>query len=141
MIKLLDKQDYRAAFNLSKRVEPYPEHCHYDQFCALLDSRKGFTVWDKMGNLVSLLSYSDFTPGSMVMIHFMQEPGALTRDVVRTAFGYPFRVLHVPRLVSYCVPGITDKAGEFLKRLGFRLEGVFKEAARLPDGPKDGFCR
>ncbi len=137
LIKPLDRQDYRAAFALSKRVESYPEFNYFDQFCQVLDSRKGFTVWDKSGELVSLLTYSDFIPGSMVMIHFIHKPGSLTREVIRTAFKYPFLMLHVPMLVSYSIVGKTDEAGKFLKRLGFRVEGRRKEAARLPNGPRD----
>lgn len=137
LIRPLERKDYRAVFNLSKRVEPYSEYTYFDQFCEVLDSRKGFTIWNKLGELVGLLSFSNFIPGNMVMIHFTHAPGTLTRDVIRTAFKYPFAMLHVPRLVSYCILGKTDEAGKFLKRLGFRLEGVFKEAARLPDGPQD----
>ena len=137
MIKPLAKEDYRAVFDLSKRLEPYPEHNYFDQFSGGLDARRGFTIWNEAGNLTAFLSYSNFIPGSEVMIHFMNEPGGLTREVIRKAFGFPFNELHVPRLVSYCVKGVTDKAGDFLERLGFRIEGVRKEAARLPDGPQD----
>lgn len=86
---------------------------------------------------MALLSYSNFIPGSSVTIHFTQELGRLDRAIVRKAFGFPFNDLHVPRLVSYSVVGVTDEAGEFLKRLGFRPEGTCKEAAQLPDGPRD----
>jgi RimJ/RimL family protein N-acetyltransferase len=136
IIKPLDRQDYRVLFNLSKRIEPYAKHNYYDEFCDNMDKRRGFTIWDSGGTLVSLLSYSDFVPGSMVMIHFLQD-GFLTVDVVKKAFSFPFLELHVPRLVSYCIPEFNDPARIFLNRLGFRYEGTFKEAIRLPDGPKD----
>lgn len=79
-------------------------------------------------------------PGIMAMIHFMiddENPGGLTKDVVHTAFRFPFINLYLHRLVSYSVVGITDKAGSFLKRLGFRQEGLCKEAAILPDCTRD----
>jgi len=137
MIKPLDKKDYRAVYDLSKRLEPYPEYNYYDQLSDVLDTRRGFTVWNGNGKLVAFLSYSDFMPGVQVTIHFLNEPGGLNRAVVRKAFGFPFNDLQVPVLVSYSIKGLTDKAGDFLKRLGFRPEGVRKEAARLPDGPRD----
>lgn len=137
MIKPLDKKDYRAIYDLSKRLEPYPEYNYFDHFSNGLDARRGFTFWNKEGKLVAFLSYTDFIPGVQVMIHFLNEPGGLNRAVVRKAFGFPFNELHVPRLVSYCIKGVTDKAGDFLERLGFRIEGVQKEAVRLPDGPRD----
>ena len=137
MIKPLDKKDYRAIFSMSKRLEPYPEYSYYDHFCSLLDSRRGFTFWNKGDELVAFLSYSDFIPGTQVTIHFMNESGGLNREVVKKAFGFPFNDLHVPILVSYSVTGRTDNAEKFLQRLGFTLEGVRREAARLPDGPRD----
>ncbi len=135
-LKPLDRRDYRAIFALSNKVEPYRQYNYFDQFCAVLNNRRGFTAWNG-DKLVALLSYSDFIPGSSVTIHFTQEPGCLDMAIVRKAFRFPFNDLYVPRLVSYSVVGITDEAGKFLKRLGFRPEGTCKEAAQLPDGPRD----
>lgn len=139
-IKPMTRHDYRALFSLSKRIEPYSEYDFFDQFCNELDSRRGFTVCNSAGLLVGLVSYSNFIPGSMVMIHFLADTnnvGIITRETIRFAFRFPFISLHVPRLVSYSVLGITDRAGKLLKRLGFRIEGILKEAGRLPDGPRD----
>ena len=139
-VKPLDRQDYKALWKLSRQVDPYTSHNFYDEFCDNLDQRRGFTVWNSDSVLVSMVSYSNFTPGISVVIHFLQDPdheGGLTKDVVREAFGFPFLRLYVPRLASYCIPGVTDAAGEYLKRLGFRVEGRFKESIRMPDGFKD----
>lgn len=139
-IKPMTRQDYRAIFSLSKRIEPYPEYSHFDQFCNELDSRRGFTIFNSVGLIVGLLSYNNFIPGSQVMIHFLADtdnPGIITKKIIQVAFRFPFISLHVPRLISYCISGITDDAGKLLKRLGFRQEGMLREAARLPDGPRD----
>ncbi len=132
-------EDYRKIFRLSKKVEPFPSHNFYDQFTDELNMRRGFTIWDK-DYLLGMVSFSDYVPGNLVAIHFLQDtdrPGSITRDVLRKAFSFPFRSLHVPRLMSYRIVGVTDKAGDFLLRLGFRLEGVFKEALQLPDDRAD----
>ena len=137
--KLLDRQDFRALFKLSQKVEPFPEHNFYDEFCDNLSIRRGFTIWNK-DKLVGMVSYSDFIPGVVVVIHFLQDPdykGSVTRKTVKEAFSFPFEKLHVPRLSSYCITGVTDSAGKYLKRLGFRLEGTFKESTRTPNGFKD----
>ncbi len=135
----LHRRDYRVLHELSKRVEPYRRHNLYDEFCDGLDQRRGFSIWHD-GNLVGMVTYSNYIPGVTVVIHFLQDPeqrGSVTRSTVREAFRYPFEDLKVPVLTSYSIPGVTDKAGEYLERLGFVREGRRREILRLPDGPRD----
>jgi len=135
----LHQQDYRKIFQLSKLVEPFADHNFYDQFIDELSRRRGFTIWE--GDiLLGMVSFSDYIPGNLVAIHFLQaigNVGSLTRKVLREAFRFPFRELHLPRIMSYRIVGVTDNAGDFLKRLGFRAEGVLKEALQLPDSRAD----
>lgn len=135
MIKPLARQDYRKIFNLSKKVEPFADHNFFDEFCDEIDRRRGFTIW-KDGNLLGMVSFSDYIAGNLVAIHFLHDsgkPGSLTREVLRMAFTFPFCDLCLPRVMSYSIVGVTDKAGDFLLRLGFRHEGTLKEALQLPD--------
>lgn len=136
MIRPMERKDYIEIYKLSNSIEPYKEYNYFDQFCQILDKRRGFTIWSE-NKLIGLLSYSDYFPGITVTIHFLQKPGVLNKSIVKKAFKFPFNDLLVPRLISYSIIDITDNAGHFLKRLGFRLEGTLKEAARMPNGIKD----
>lgn len=85
----------------------------------------------KRGAMRGAVLYTDFR-GIDVELKIAGEAGWLTRRTVREAVGYPFACLGVKRL-SLQVHRRNKKARRLAERLGFRFEGVKRDAA-----PKGG---
>ena len=68
--------------------------------------------------------------GANVWMHVAAKPGArwMTRDYLRAAFAYPFKVCGVQRISGY-VDASNQQARRFDEHLGFQQEAVLKGAA------------
>ena len=135
----LSREHYGRVFELVKAVEPFKGFQYYDQFCLNLENREGFTYWigDK---LVGLISFSDYYPGTSVIIHMTFDPKyreAMNRKVIRHTFDYAFNKLKVHRINTYSIKGMTDDVAKYIKRIGFIREGCLREAIELPEGMFD----
>ena len=53
------------------------------------------------------------------------DPGCLTRGILRGIFEYPFKILEVSRLKAECSTGNT-RCRNLVERLGFQFEGVMR---------------
>ena len=85
------------------------------------------------GKVIGAVMLSDWN-GSNVNIHQrMESPHAITRDLLFITFNYVFNYLKARRL-SGSVIGNNYKAIALNLKLGFELEGVFKDHFPGPEG-------
>lgn len=82
------------------------------------------------GKIVGCVGYEGFT-GTSCRMHMAGEGNWITREFIRKAFGYPFKVLKLP-MVFGVVPSGNKTALEIDLRLGF-TEIIYIEGAH-PDG-------
>ena len=136
-IDTLDKKHYDALFEIVRRAEPYMKNLIFEQFKQTMDTRVGYVVVRQDGRLAGCINFSDFTPRQNAVIHCFVDPEQhgrwLKQGLLRTVYDYVFNRLALPRLSGFCIPGQSDRAGEFLQRMGFRQEGYVRKGALLPD--------
>lgn len=84
---------------------------------------------ERHGELVAGVLF-DGLNGANVWMHVAAKPGArwMTRDYLRAAFAYPFKVCGVQRISGY-VDASNQQARRFDEHLGFQQEAVLKGAA------------
>lgn len=137
----LQAKHHKALYEIAMTTEPYDSNMTEVAFCSTMATREGFVVVDGEGQVVGCISFSDFTPGVDILIHCAvkaEKQGRwLTKKILNTTFGYAFNILGLPRVSGFCVPGFSDVAGDFLLRMGFKLEGVRRKTVKLPDGLHD----
>ena len=79
-------------------------------------------------------NYHPLTKGRMIEISCAtDDPGCLTRGILRGIFEYPFKQLEVNRLKAECSTGNT-RCRKLVERLGFQFEGVMRKGH---DGEQD----
>jgi RimJ/RimL family protein N-acetyltransferase len=135
----LAREHYRELLKLIQVAEPFKGYQPYDQLCQTMDNRRGFTYWVG-GEMVGCITFSDFFPGSSVMIHAAFHPkhrDAMNRRVMRHAFGFAFNTLKVRRVTTVCIKGVTEGIVKFLKGMGFKQEGKLRKAVELQEGIHD----
>ena len=137
----LHPKHHGALYKIAVEAEPYGSDITEAQFRAVMGTREGYVVVGRDGKLVGCISFSDFAPGIDIVLHCMVEDKCrgrwITRKMLKTVFGYLFEDLGLPRVSGFCIPGMSDVAGEALLRLGFKCEGLKRKSARLPDGFHD----
>lgn len=84
---------------------------------------------ERQGELVAGVLFDGLNPVN-VWMHVAAVPGArwMTRDYLRAAFAYPFKVCGVQRISGY-VDASNEPARRFDEHLGFRQEAVLRGAA------------
>jgi RimJ/RimL family protein N-acetyltransferase len=91
------------------------------------------------GRLMGAVLYTNYRSGSIEMTQ-AGVPGWLTLGSLRTLFGYPFLQLGCRR-VGGLVHRKNRLARDINERLGFRMEGVLKDAFPNGDGILYGMTR
>lgn len=88
--------------------------------------------WEREGSLTAVVVYNLYS-GADIAMHIAAVPGGhwLTRGFLRAVFRYPFVQLGCRRVTGY-VPLTNLNAQRFDEHLGFRREGLMREA--LPNG-------
>jgi len=88
---------------------------------------------EKDGELIGAVMFNSWN-GSNVCIHNrIEHPAAITRGLLNTVFSYAFKHLGARRITG-AVVGNNYKAIALNLKLGFELEGVFKNFFAGPDG-------
>jgi RimJ/RimL family protein N-acetyltransferase len=126
--------DYPVLFEIAMRVEPHDDDFTLERYGKRMDRRAAWTVI-KGDRIIGCISISDITPRLNATLHVFVDKDYqrkwLTRDILRTVFGYCFDGLGLERVTGYCIVGLNDDVGRFQERLGFRHEGTNRNAIRL----------
>lgn len=87
--------------------------------------------WEQNGELQAAVIFNLYS-GADIAMHIAAVPGRtwLRREFLYAAFAYPFVQLNVRRISGY-VPAKSVDVIEFDEHLGFKREGLMREA--LPD--------
>lgn len=138
-LEVMESKHYKALYEIQQRAKPNRFNAGYDEFVSLMEERQGYVVVANDGRLAGYICFSDYDPGLNILIHCTIDPEfqgrwAIKRDMYRDVFSYPFVTLDLPRVSSYSIEGVTDKAGRFLEGLGFKLEGIIRNGAKGQDG-------
>lgn len=127
----LNEKHYRAAYDMAMANEPYSSDLSFEQFTGMMKKREGYVVVAPDGNLVGCVSFSDYIPEVNAIIHCVVDKKYqkrwVTKKMLKTVWGYVFDTLHLPRISGFCVKGLSENAGKFLVRLGFKEEGIIRK--------------
>lgn len=103
-----------------------------------LKRMQGFVILTPSGDIAGALLLSDYIPMGNAIVHCVVAPKYqrrwVNRAILREFGNYAFRQLELPRLTSFCFIGLTDNAGLFLEKLGFKHEGTTRKGFRTPNG-------
>lgn len=127
---------YPRLYQILLKAEPW-NACSFEVFEAIAVNRSGFSIVSNTGDLVGCVSFSDFAPGLNIVVHCFVEERHRSRWVSRQALkeiaAYIFGHLGLHRMSGYSITGISDKAGEFLLKLGFMQEGTIRQGRKIDD--------
>lgn len=137
----LHEKHYKALYDIAMRAEPYSSDIDFEQFAKIMSKRQGFVVVAASGDLAGCVSFSDYVPEAGILIHCAidakYQKRWVTKKILKTVWGYVFDTLNLPRVSSYCIKGLSENAGEFLLRIGFKQEGIIRKGFRHLDGLHD----
>ena len=88
-------------------------------------------VTDSDNRLVGAVLYDNFVKFNIHTHIVLTSPSAMTPMFLGEAFRYPFEQLKCPRITAL-VSAQNQRSKRLCKRLGFKLEGICREA--YPDG-------
>lgn len=136
-LEQLAEHHIESLYEIARRSEPSCNCMVYEQFFNMMKSREGFVL--RVDNAVAgCISFSHFTPGLDILIHCTIDERYqrrwCSRPLLKALADYAYGELGVLRVSGYCISGISDKAGEFLRRLGFKHEGTVRNGVKLEDG-------
>lgn len=130
--------EYRHTAELMEIVkvsEPWM-YVHRAAFDAILATREGFVLIDSLGRVKGAITYSDYRPGTDIIVHCTVHPDShrkwLTKKIYQTVFDHVFVTLNLPRCSGYRISG-TGTPDTFHERLGFKLEGVIRQGVKVKD--------
>ena len=133
-IEILNKDHYKALYEVSKVAEPW-QPIQYYQFEDILKKREGYVLISAIGEVVGVISFSDYAPDLNIIIHCMVHPKYqkrwASRELLKKIADYVFGDLGLPKITSYSMIGLTDEAGGFLDLLGFVREGCIRRGVRV----------
>jgi len=136
----MEDKHMKAAHAVCIEAEAFQKETSLLDFEAVMDAREGYVVVHQ-GNVVGVISFSDYTPGIDIRIHASVLPKYharwITKTIAKTVFEYPFVHLGLQRLSAISFKGVTDSVGAFLEHLGFTLEGCIRKAANINNEPTD----
>jgi RimJ/RimL family protein N-acetyltransferase len=102
----------------------------------------GLGVVDSEGRLVAGVVFHDYQPqfGNIQVSFASDRADWLTPSLVRAIMRYPFTQLKVNRITTL-TPKRNRRARQFLKKFGFRLEGVIRKGFGTDDCMVSGLMR
>ncbi len=138
----LQTEHYPVLYKVARETESaFMSQRTIEQFTAQMRSREGYVIVNRAGAIVGCISFSDFVAGMDILIHCSvldkYQRRWCTKSILTAVFKYVFETLSLPRLSGICIPGMSDTAGEFLLRMGFKFEGLKRQCVKLPDGMYD----
>lgn len=137
----LEQRHYQAVYEIALRSEPWTTGMMFEQFRSVMEKREGFVLVNGSGEIVGCISFSDYAPQTSIIIHCVVDTKYqrrwCTRSTLKEIARYVFDDLDLHRMSGFCIVGKSDKAGEFLVKLGFEEEGIIRKGVYLPDGHHD----
>src|SRR6266540_2683126 len=118
--------NYNYAHNtdlypIYQQSEPWAEHTRIT-FDSQMSTAEGFTLVNGDGKICGAIMFSQYRPGSDIVIHCSVHPDYhkrwLTKEIYKRVFSYVFDYLELPRCSGFAIDGLTDP--EFHKRFGFK---------------------
>lgn len=126
----VNRKYYRDMYRIAISEEPFQSDMTLEQFVLTMNSRDGWVVKDN-DEVVGSITLHDFMPKTSVSIHCVilkpYRSKWMRKTMLKTVFGYIFDRLGMNKVKSFAVPHITDGAGYFLERLGFKSEGNLRQ--------------
>jgi len=139
-LETMTKEHYKDIYDIAISSEPWTTGMTLEQFTAPMQKREGYVLIHK-DKVIGCVSFSDYTPLSSILIHATIDTKYqgkwATKNILKQIFQYVFEILELPRLSGISIVGMSDKAGEFLLRLGFKEEGCIRKGMRLTNGYYD----
>lgn len=128
---------YQDIYEIAMSSEPWTTGMSFEQFVSVMQKREGYVLVHQ-DKVIGCISFSDYSPLSSILIHATIETRHqkkwATKNILKQIFQYVFDTLELPRLSGISIVGMSDSAGEFLIKLGFKEEGIIRKGLRLPDG-------
>lgn len=81
------------------------------------------------GRIVAGVVFYDYRKTDMMLAVAADDPGWMTRGILRAIFDYPFRQMNCQR-VSAVIDRRNKRARKLVEGIGFRMEGVLRSALR-----------
>ena len=121
----LNPSHYEKLYEIAKRDDPTFDADSLDHFSSILNGLEGWTI-QANGEPIGSVLLSHFTPQLDIVIHAFTSrewhSKWFTKGMIKEVYGYIFNVLHVARVSSFGVSGLTNVAQHFLERMGFKKE-------------------
>ena len=136
----LEPYEYKhnaCLIEIAKVSEPWIKW-HRALFDASLAGREGFVVVSG-GKIAGCITFSDYNPDADITIHCSIHPEYhkrwLTKTIYKQVFDFPFVTLGLKRCSGYIISGCTPIG--FHERLGFKEEGIRRQAVVINGTPRD----
>lgn len=103
-------------------------------FISMMNQREGWAIFNN-DKLIGSITLSDFVPKLDIILHcsILKEYHGrwLNRKILNTVYGRIFNELELPKVSSYSISGVTDKAEKLLKAMGFEQDGKLRKGAMV----------
>lgn len=134
-LESLKPDHFRPLFNVLRDHDPTFDSPSYDHATLCFQAMEGWAVIGD-GEVVGYAGYTNFIPSLDIIMHCMIHPAWrrrwITREALKTVFGFPFIDLDLHRISGYMVEGVNhEQMAPFLANLGFVQEGYKRMAFRL----------
>jgi len=133
----LTERHYPEIYKIALSSEPWTTGMIFEQFRGVMQGREGYVLIHR-DMVIGCISFSDYQPMCNVLIHCVVDTKYqkrwATKGILKQLFEYAYDTMDLPRMSAISIVGYSDKACEFLERLGFKPEGVIRKGVRLPDG-------
>jgi RimJ/RimL family protein N-acetyltransferase len=135
-LEVLTPRFYRPVFEVARVCEPYSTTDVFDQYRQKLIQMEGW-VFTNDSRVFGFGLISDYVPRLDATLHCSVMPDYrgkwIDRNLLKTVFGYLFIELGLPRVSGFHVPGLSDAAGRFQGKLGFKVEGCKRKGVLVGD--------
>lgn len=139
-LEKIKQEHWRPLYEIVLRAESFNRHMVFEQFATMMQKREGFTIIVD-SDIAGCISFSDFTPETNIIIHCSVDEKFrrrwCTREILHEIAVYVYETLGLHRMSGFSICGVTDEAGEFLLKLGFKVEGIIRKGVKLPAGYYD----
>lgn len=131
---------YRPIYEVARVCEPYNASGEFEQYRQKLIKMEGWAFTND-GKVFGFGLISDYVPRLDATLHCSVLPDYrgrwVNRSLLKTVFGYMFMGLGLPRVSGFHVPGLSDEAGKFQAKLGFKVEGCKRKGMLDGDNYRD----